>query len=713
MLASGGVTDAPDTKPFKVAIIGGGPGGLFTAWHLAARAGLSCEVTVFEADARVGGKIQTCQFAGVGPYEAGVAEIYDYSRLGPDPLYDLIVKELGLKIKYISGGPCVIDGKIMVETEDLAKPFGPRARDEALSFRKRCAGLLSPESYYLSIAEEDNAHPWRGIAGSALLEREFTDDVARRYIRAMAHTDVAADPHLTNGLTFLKNVLMDVDGYMDIFAVVGGNEQIMIRLAEQLDAEIRLNANVTAVEPLSDGAYRLDMQVNGHEETVIADYVVVALPLTALSSIHWRSEALELAMDRHVGYFDRPGHYVRATFLFKRPFWRERISTDWWMLDAFDGCCVYDEGTRYDYGDYGLLAFLMAGNAALSLANVSDERIEEMCLDALPAELTAGKDLLLDRRVHRWMGSVSAVPGGLPVRPRGVNHRPEPVGAPRLVMVGDYMFDATVNGVMDSAEVATDLIVADILARRRGRPRGEPFGGETSDGALNGALERVEDLMSLQAVTDVIKATWGLEPGARLLHLGSGAGRMVAALRALGFDATGVECSREAVLATPPEIADHNFWCDFAHLPFEDEQFDAVIETGLCRTTPRSLENALAELHRVARRGVLLGSVTTDLTIDVVERFNLLEGVQVLCSRWDWSEKFYAAGFAHALLDPSRLGEAWDKAQAHGGVLSQWHEDPESLLYCVYERAANPRPPGPAATAADDGKAETEHVALS
>ena len=102
-------------------------------------------------------------------------------------------------------------------------------------------------------------------------------------------------------------------------------------------------------------------------------------------------------MDKHIAYFDRPGHYVRATFLFERPFWRETIPTDWWMLDAFDGSCVYDESARYDYGGYGLLAFLVAGNAALSLTNASDEQIEQMCLDALPAELAHGKQLLLDR----------------------------------------------------------------------------------------------------------------------------------------------------------------------------------------------------------------------------------------------------------------------------------------------------------------------------
>ena len=26
-----------------------------------------------------------------------------------------------------------------------------------------------------------------------------------------------------------------------------------------------------------------------------------------------------------------------------RPFWRDTLATDWWMLDAFDECCVYDE----------------------------------------------------------------------------------------------------------------------------------------------------------------------------------------------------------------------------------------------------------------------------------------------------------------------------------------------------------------------------------
>jgi hypothetical protein len=53
-----------------------------------------------------------------------VAQIYDYSRLSPDPLHDLIVKDLGRQPKYLRGGPCVLDGKIILDAEDLAYAFG-------------------------------------------------------------------------------------------------------------------------------------------------------------------------------------------------------------------------------------------------------------------------------------------------------------------------------------------------------------------------------------------------------------------------------------------------------------------------------------------------------------------------------------------------------------------------------------------------------------
>src|ERR1700682_4265654 len=67
---------------YRIAIVGGGPGGLFTAWHLTAKVGAACKVTIYEATERLGGKIATGQFPGAGLYEAGADGIYDYFALG-------------------------------------------------------------------------------------------------------------------------------------------------------------------------------------------------------------------------------------------------------------------------------------------------------------------------------------------------------------------------------------------------------------------------------------------------------------------------------------------------------------------------------------------------------------------------------------------------------------------------------------------------------
>ena len=74
-------------KKSRIAVVGGGPGGLFTSYLLEEFCGDLCEVTLFEAGPRLGGKVVTERFHTAPVlYEAGVAELYDYSRTGPDPL---------------------------------------------------------------------------------------------------------------------------------------------------------------------------------------------------------------------------------------------------------------------------------------------------------------------------------------------------------------------------------------------------------------------------------------------------------------------------------------------------------------------------------------------------------------------------------------------------------------------------------------------------
>jgi SAM-dependent methyltransferase len=265
------------------------------------------------------------------------------------------------------------------------------------------------------------------------------------------------------------------------------------------------------------------------------------------------------------------------------------------------------------------------------------------------------------------------MPGGSPQRSRHVNHRPDAMHCPGLFTVGDYMFDATLNGVLDSADTVTDLILSDVVSRRRVLKRGR---ASATDVAGDNDLTRTVFDGSLLA--DLLSTAYGLRRGAKILSVGTGAGAMTAALRALGYDAVGLDCE-------PERTADGSLVGDLIDLPFRDGHFDVVIERGLCLLPRNRASAAVKELRRVARRGVILGSITTDLTIDVLEHYDLVAGVATLASRWDWSDLMFANGFDHALVDPARLARAWKRVEE--ARANRWYEDASALSYCIYQVA--------------------------
>jgi len=90
------------------------------------------DVTLFEATARLGGKILTHRFDTIPAiYEAGVAELYDYSHIGLDPLKTL-VQELGLKAIPMHGYAVVLGEEtlpmVAVTTAELSQSTTPSKR---------------------------------------------------------------------------------------------------------------------------------------------------------------------------------------------------------------------------------------------------------------------------------------------------------------------------------------------------------------------------------------------------------------------------------------------------------------------------------------------------------------------------------------------------------------------------------------------------------
>lgn len=679
-----------------LAIVGGGPGGLMTAWYLRKKLGPLCKVTIFEATERLGGKILSKKFDSADAlYEAGVAEIYDYSMLGPDPLRDL-VQHLGLQTIPMDAEHVQLDGEVLNDVAGMRRKYGNATADAIEAFRKRCTEMISPQEYYEGVGAHDNEHPWAFINCEELLDREVKDPVAKRFIKVMARSDIATESHHTNGLNALKNFVMDIDGYIGLYSIQNGNEQIIERLREEIDADIKFNYRVLKVGKNETGRYRLNMMNGKGPETRDFDLVVMCLPHNWLSTIGWDNEQLRASMVKHVAYFDRPAHYLRVALLFDEPFWGEKVPGAWWMSEAFGGCCVYVEGARHDVGRSGVLNFLIAGSDALAYVNLRDDQLIEAAIKSLPASLGNAREHFVEGKIHRWLSSVNAIPGGLPVRDVLTNHRPEPKDHAGLVVVGDYLFDSTLNGLFDSSDAATDLILTETIKLRYAKGQGaQPISDKIDRDYFENyrGVGPYRDVWSQFTDPDylmqLIKLTWNRAKGYKLLIAGSASGELVGALRERGIDAWGIENNRAIHARTAKELKKYNILGSITDLPFKDEQFDFVYETSLCHVADKQVVRAINELRRVIRKGLIFGSITSDLSAALIDRYNLLRGVKKLGTWWEWSELFFGNGFDLSMHRRDVTPALWEATLAANRGPGNWYADADSLRYSFFDKTSD------------------------
>src|SRR3954452_15767337 len=677
-----------------LAIVGGGPGGLMSAWYLKRKLGALCRVTIYEASDRIGGKILTRKFdSAPAMYEAGVAEIYDYSMSGPDPLREL-VQHFGLQTIPMDAEQVHLDGELLHDVASVRRKYGAKTADAIEAFRKRCSEMVSPAQYYEGVGAHDNEHPWAYMTCEQLLDKEVDDHTAKRFFKVMARSDLATESHNTNGLNALKNFVMDVEGYIGLYSIQNGNEQLIDCLHSEVDADIQLNHRVLKIGKTTAGRYQLKMMNGKGPETRDFDLVLMCLPHSWLATMDWDGEQLRKSMVKHVAYFDRPAHYLRVSILFDEPFWGEKISGSWFMSEAFGGCCVYNEGSRHDVGKHGMLNWLIAGSDALAFANLSDRELIEAALKSLPPALGQAREHFLEGKIHRWLSSVNPLPGGLPARDVMTNHRPEPKQHPGLVVVGDYLFDSTLNGLLHSSDAAPHIILTEMIKLRHARRQDgnaaasdkidrDYFENYRGQGPYSEVWSRFTDPDYL---TELIRIVWNRAKGYKTLVAGSASGELVGALRERGIDAWGIENNRAIHAKTPKALKKYNKLGSIADLPFKDGEFDFVFETSLCHVAEKQVPRAVRELNRVMKTGLVFGSVTSDMASALIDRYDLLRGIKKLGTWWEWSELFFGNGFDLSMHRRDCTDALWAATLAANKGPGQWYADSESLRYSFFDK---------------------------
>lgn len=435
------------------------------AYALQKLANSPLQLTLFEASARLGGKILTPQFrTSAVRYEAGAAEFYDYSQFDDDPLKDLIA-ELGLPIRPMGGPAVIMNDRILSNLDDVRDQLGPKASQALLVFDRATKDRMTPQEFYYS-DEPDGERREPELRRFDAFLADVADPDSQRYIENLIHSDLAAEPGQTTLRYGVQNYLMNDPAYMRLYGIEGGNERLPQTLAARIAAEILLEHQVESVAKVE---HRLRIRSVNREtpRQDDFDFVIIALPHNHLNSVTYRGDRLAEALQRHHAHYDHPAHYLRITILFAQPFWRDAFSDSYWMLDRFGGCCLYDESSRDPGSEQGVLGWLLGGEAAQRMSQWSDEQLIAEALESLPDFLAHGRHDFVEGRVHRWVGAVNAIPGGIVPQSLDRRHQPEPLEHPNLFLVGDYLFDSTLNGVLDSAAYVAAWIAAQMADNLR------------------------------------------------------------------------------------------------------------------------------------------------------------------------------------------------------------------------------------------------------
>lgn len=273
----------------RVVIVGAGLSGLRAAHWLWTVKGIAA--TVYEADDRIGGRCWTLRdhFAYGQTVEHGGAFINtDHNILRN------LVNNLGLSLYELDGGNQSPYGDVywadgLYTFEEASSDWGDAWR----TFKDALASAPYPQTFF--------SHTPEGVALDRMTVDEWIDaniagGTSGRFGAIMRSNSIAEyglDPGQQSALNLVyllgwnpQNSLDPINGADERFAVVGGNDQIVTRMAADLPAgSIQRGHVLEAIASRSDGTASLTFRTGRKSVDVVADKVILALPFTTLRDV--------------------------------------------------------------------------------------------------------------------------------------------------------------------------------------------------------------------------------------------------------------------------------------------------------------------------------------------------------------------------------------------------------------------------------------------
>ena len=267
----------------RIVVVGAGFAGLTAAYRIYKLKGWV--PAVYEAQTRVGGRARTIRTGAGGQYsEAGPSGISSneptiknlVSELGLGPLVDTFLNTPKADELYSFGGTKVL-------WKSLAAPVA--------AFYAQCSQDWVKIGKAIPTYAASNAWAKAKDAQSlaAYIDAAISDRNARAYLKANFAQEYGGPAEVTSAL---HGILEEgsfwgaESGYDERYAVPGGNDTLATALAAHLPAgTVRLGQQLVSIRLNADKSYTLTFASGASGSEVVADRVVLAIPLSILKSV--------------------------------------------------------------------------------------------------------------------------------------------------------------------------------------------------------------------------------------------------------------------------------------------------------------------------------------------------------------------------------------------------------------------------------------------